>query len=92
MSTKSVNYAYQYAVLNMEYGGLCLEMQDTTDYILRPDYVPIEDMDNIDYILKYYYPIPETVTSFADFQGRWYLDPDHTQEFVEGNAYIDANN
>ena len=82
-------YAYKYAVLDFSYGGMCVELQDTTTYVLRPDYIPVEDIDNIDYTMKYYYPIPETVTSFDDFQGRWYLDEAHTQEFVEGNAYID---
>lgn len=76
------NYAYKYAVL---VDGQCWELQDTTNYILRPDYVPIED-DTIEYFLKYYHPVPETVTSFDDFQGLWYLDAEHTQLFEEGNA------
>lgn len=84
-------YAYRYAVVEPSMDGICLEVQDTTDRILRPDYIPVEDIDNIDYTLKYYYPIPETVTSFDDFRGRWYLDAEHTQEFTEGNAYIDGN-
>jgi hypothetical protein len=40
-------------------------------------YVPIED-DSLDYLLKYYHPIPETVTSFDDFHGNWYEDATHT--------------
>lgn len=76
------NYAYKYAVLT---NGQCWGTQDTTNYILDPNYVPIED-DTIDYFLKYYYPIPETVNSFDDFQGLWYLDAAHTQLFEEGNT------
>ena len=79
----ATNYAYKYAVLELSMGGICLEVQDTTNYILRPDYVPIED-DTLDYGLKYYYPIPATVTSFDDFQGKWYYDADHTQEWIPG--------
>lgn len=81
------NYAYKYALLRLDRGGICGGTQDTSDYILRPDYVPIED-DSINYLLKYYYPIPETVTSFADFQGLFYLDAAHTQPFEEGNAAL----
>lgn len=80
-----VNFNYKYATLNLALGGICLGIRDTTDYILDPAYVPIED-DTINYALKYYYPIPETVTSFDDFQGLWYLDAAHTQLFEEGNA------
>ena len=76
-------YAYKYAQI-ME-NGMCVGVQDTTDYILNPLYIPITDT-NINYALKYYYPIPETVTSFSDFQGLWYLDSAHTQLFNEGNA------
>ena len=81
----ATNYAYKYAVLNMNYGGMCIAVQDTTTYILDPTYVPIQD-DTINYALKYYYPIPETVTSHDDFQGLWYLDAAHTQLFEEGNV------
>lgn len=81
------NYQYKYAVLseNPAYQGMCVEIQDRTDYILSPDHVPIED-ETINYLMKYYYPIPETVTSFDDFQGLWYLDAAHTRLFEEGNA------
>ena len=81
----ATNYAYKYAVLDLSLGGICLEVQDTTSYVLEPTHVPIED-ETIDYLLKYYYPIPTTVTSFDDFQGKWYLDAEHTQEFTEGNT------
>lgn len=81
----ATNYAYKYAILDTEYIGMCVEVQDTTTYILDPNHVPIED-ETIDYLFKYYYPIPETVTNFDDFQGKWYYDAEHTQLFEEGNA------
>ena len=70
-----VNYAYYYGVLNNN--GMCVEVQDTSNYILRPDYVPIDSTD-LNYIFKYYHPIPATVTSHDDFQGQWYSDAAHT--------------
>ncbi len=77
-------YAYKYAVLRSN--GLCTATEDTTNYILRSDYVPVTDIDNINYLLKYYYPMPESVSSFSDFQGLWYYDEAHTQLFDEGNV------
>ena len=53
--------------------------------ILDPYYIPIED-DSLPYLLKYYHPIPETVTSFDDFQGKWYYDAEFTQEVAELNT------
>lgn len=79
----TMRYAYKYAQITAN--GMCIGVQDTTNYILDPLYVPIAD-DTINYALKYYYPIPETVTSFDDFQGLWYLDAAHTQLFEEGNV------
>ena len=79
----SMQYGYKYATIREN--GMCDGTQDTTNYILNRLYVPIEDA-TINYPLKYYYPIPETVTSFDDFQGLWYLDAAHTQLFDEGNA------
>lgn len=76
-------YGYKYAIV-ME-NGMCIEVMDTTNYILDPLHIPITD-DTINYALKYYYPIPNTVTSFSDFQGLWYYDANHTQLFEEGNA------
>ncbi len=76
-------YGYKYATIRED--GLCLGQQDTTDYILNRLYVPVPSYD-IEYLLKYYYPIPDTVTSFDDFQGLWYLDAEHTQLFEEGNV------
>ena len=72
-----MRYGYKYAIIRDMTTGLCLGVQDTTDYILAPSHVPIEDMD-AGYELNYYWPIPTTVTSFADFQGKWYLDEAHT--------------
>lgn len=74
-------YGYKYAQI-ME-NGMCVGVQDTTNYILNPLYIPIED-DTLPYFLKYYYPIPQTVTTFDDFQGKWYLDAEHTQEWIPG--------
>ena len=81
----AMTYAYKYALIRAN--GLCTGVQDTSTYVLDPLYVPIED-DSINYLLKYYHPIPETVTSFADFQGLFYLDAAHTQPFEEGNAAL----
>lgn len=70
-------YAYYYAVISDTTNGWCLGVQDTSDYVLDPTYVPITDADP-NYMLKYYWPLPETVESFDDFQGSWYEDADHT--------------
>lgn len=82
-------YAYKYALLDMseEYYGQCIGVQDTTTYEVRPDYVPITD-DSIDYLLKWYYPVPTSVTSFDDFNGLFYYNEEHTQPFEEGNAAL----
>ena len=79
----SVNYGFKYA--RVRENGLCVEVQDTTNYILEPLYVPIEDT-SLPYALKYYHPIPETVTSFDDFQGKWYSDSAFTIEVPELNG------
>jgi hypothetical protein len=77
--TVQPRYAYYYARLQAG-TGLCRGVTDSTDYILDPLYVPIPSADRV-YLLKYYWPIPETVTSFDDFQGQWYTDAAHTQIF-----------
>lgn len=79
----SVQYQYRYAQITES--GLCRGMQNTTDYVLNRLYVPIEDT-SLPYLMKYYYPIPETVTSFDDFQGKWYADAAHTVEVPELNS------
>ena len=73
------NYAYHYAIVQ-ESNGWCLSTQDTSTYILRRTYVPVDSIDK-DYGLKYYWPLPETVTSHDDFQGKWYTDAAHTIEW-----------
>lgn len=80
-------YGYKYAILRTS-DGICRGLDDTTNYILRPDYIPITD-DSVNFLLKYYYPMPTApVTSFADFQGLFYYDAAHTQPFDEGNAAL----
>ena len=75
----STNYAYQYAVIREN--GLCTMVQDTTNYILDRLYIPVEGDTSI-YMLKYYYPIPESVSSFDDFTGTWWNDAAHTDPLV----------
>lgn len=70
------NYAYYYAHIDLT-DGMCVGVRDSSQYILDPAYVPI-DVYTGNYMLKYYYPIPETVTSHDDFQGQWYSDAAHT--------------
>ena len=82
----SLNYAYKYARLRLS-DGICRAITDTSEYILSPEYVPITD-DSVNFLRKYYYPIPEEVNSFADFQGLFYYDAAHTQPFDEGNAVL----
>lgn len=79
----AARYGYQYAIIREN--GLCTGAQDTTNYILNRLYVPISNID-LPYGLKYYYPIPEIVTSFSDFQGKWYYDADHQNEVAELNG------
>lgn len=79
----AIQFEYKYAII-ME-NGLCIEKRDSTNFVLNRLYVPIED-DSLPYLMKYYYPIPETVTSFDDFQGKWYADAAHTIEVPELNA------
>lgn len=79
----NARYGYKYAVLRTS--GLCTSTQDTTDFILDPLYVPISD-DTLPYLMKWYHPIPESVTSFDDFQGKWYSDSAFTVEVPELNT------
>lgn len=73
----ATNYAYFYAIIGDLSNGECTGLDDTSDYILDRAHIPVPDY-NFDYLLKYYWPIPETVTSFDDFQGSWYEDAAHT--------------
>lgn len=78
----AVNYAYAYARIDLTTGE-CYQVDDTTNYVVRRDYVPIPEYYE-NYLLKYYYPIPESVTSFDDFKGKWYTDATHTTEWIPG--------
>lgn len=77
-------YAYKYAKIR-ESDGMCIGSADTTEYIVDRIHVPVPNL-NVSYVLKYYWPIPDVVTSHDDWQGLWYLDAAHTQLFDEGNA------
>ena len=77
----ATNYAYHYAIVR-ESDGWCLEAQDTSTYILDPTFVPIENIDTFTNYLKYYWPLPEVVNSFDDFQGTWWNDAAHTDPVV----------
>lgn len=79
----SVQFQYKYALI--EENGLCLGVRDTTDYVLDRLYVPIDDI-TLPYLMKYYYPIPDSVNDFSDFQGKWYSDAAFTVEVPELNA------
>lgn len=77
----AMHYGYQYAIV-VPTNGLCREMQDTTDYILDHTFVPIDNAYG-QYLLKYYWPLPSSpVTSFDDFQGKWYTDAEHQNEWI----------
>ena len=75
----ALNYAYYYATVR-ESDGLCIQVRDTSDYILDRLQVPIPEY-NGNYGLKYYHPIPDSVSSFDDFQGKWYIDSAYTTEW-----------
>lgn len=79
----SMQYGYKYAQIRED--GLCIGTQDTTDYFLDRLYVPIEDY-TLPYLMKYYHPIPDEVSDFSDFQGRWYADAQFTVEVPELNG------
>ena len=77
-------YAYKYAII-MAGTGLCRGTSDTSNYILDPLYVPIEDT-SLPYLMKYYHPIPDEVTDFSDFNGKWYSDSSYNVEVPELNG------
>ena len=70
-------YAYCYAIIDDVDTGLCMGVDDTTSYILDRTRVPVPEY-SYDYAFKYYWPLPTTVTSHSDFQGKWYDDEEHT--------------
>ena len=72
----ALNYAYYYASVR-ESDGMCVGTRDTSDYILDRLQIPIPEY-NENYLMKYYHPIPDSVSSFDDFQGQWYSDAAHT--------------
>ena len=73
----ATHYAYNYAYIGDLTNGECHGVSDSTNYVLNPAYVPIPEY-NINYTLKYYWPLPTVVTSHDDFQGQWYTDAAHT--------------
>ena len=76
----AVEYAYTYALINLTTGE-CFQVDDSTNYIINRKYVPIPEY-NENYLLKYYYPLPpESVSSFSDFTGEWYVDAAHTTKW-----------
>lgn len=72
----ATEYAYAYALINLTTGE-CFQVTDSTNYVIDRKYVPIPEYRE-DYLFKYYYPIPESVSSFDDFTGQWYTDASHT--------------
>ena len=60
MDSRSIQYAYKYAILDTDpaYYGQCIEVQDTTVPIFDPMHVPVTDIDTVDFTFKWYYPIP----------------------------------
>ena len=74
---------YKYAVINDL--GKCYEVYATTNCTCDKYHVPISDK-NINYLSKYYYPIPQYVDGDFDFTGDWYLDIEHTIKEVAING------
>lgn len=68
-----MTYEYYYAVIDLT-DGMCMQVRDTSSYFNRADHIPIDE-PNLDYICKYYYPIPQVA---GDFNGSWYEDAEHT--------------
>lgn len=66
---------YKYAVVDDI--GKCYGIYMTTNRMCDQHHIPIED-NNINYLSKYYYPIPKYICGESDFDGGWYLDVEHT--------------
>lgn len=62
---------YKYAVVNDI--GQCYIVYKTTERICNQHHVPIPDTA-MNYLDKYYHPIPEYIDGEFDFNGDWYLD------------------
>lgn len=67
--------SYCYALIDNS--GKCYEVRRMIMRVLRPCYVPIDNV-SIDYLSKYYWPIPNFVDCKENFCGQWYLDAGHT--------------
>lgn len=67
----AINYAYYYAIIMLD-SGLCIGIEDTTDYYdpeEYPDYIAIPEYNRA-YLMKYY----------NQEDGKWYEDADFTIE------------
>ena len=64
-------YAYYYAIIDLE-TGMCVEVQDTSDYVDSNEYPEYIMMDVYDEGLleKYYY------------NGKWYYDTTYQTEYI----------
>lgn len=72
---------YRYAVIND--AGKCYEVYNTTNCTCDEYHVPVKDI-KVDYLGKYYYPIPKYVDGEFDFKdGNWYLDFEHKIKIEE---------
>ena len=69
----AVEYAYYYAIIDLE-TGICLGIADDTSYIDEPEYIQIPEY-NRDYLLKYY----------NRTDGKWYYDAEFQNEVAELN-------
>lgn len=66
---------YIYAVINDI--GKCYGVYTTTNCTCDKYHVPISNAD-MNYLSKYYHPIPQYVDGDFDFVGDWYIDIEHT--------------
>lgn len=64
-------YQYCYAIISPEFGDMCVQVDDGTEEVSNPNYIPIPEY-NEEYIMKYY----------SRDNGKWYTDAAHTQEWI----------
>lgn len=67
----AISYAYYYAIIDLD-TGLCLHIQDTSDYAdpnEYPEYITIPEYDE-ELVFKYYH------------NGRWYYDDTFHDEYI----------